>query len=778
MSYPCQCHDHNAQACGSEHGPRAVLPSYASRRPDCWLEAPDLTIRMNQTTALRTAGWLFCGASSALRQSVHAVVSSLLLLVVSVMGAEPRRVLVVHSFGNAAPPFTTHSMAFETKLIDEMGDRVDLDEVSLDVARYATLDMEEALVEFMRKRQAKWQPDLVVPIGSPAGVFVAQYRDRLFPQTTPVIYTGMDQRRLPPGALQQNAAFVGTAFDFVGMMEDMLQLAPATTNIAVVIGASQLEQFWAGAIRQEWAPFTNRLGFTWLNDLSFDQMLERVSKLPPRSFIFLILLMRDASGVTHNADEALKRIHAVANAPVNSIFQHQLGLGIVGGRLYQAELEGEESARIAIRVLRGESPTNFPPVIVAPLGPRYDHRELQRWNINEANLPKGSAVLFREATPWELYKWRIIAITFICVGQAVLIFLLLANLAKRRRAEQSLRENEGRMALAADAARLGMWIWDLRGNGSWFSERCGPLFGYAEDIEMTHEHLRARIHPEDRARRDAVIEQAIANGGRYALEYRVQLPDGKLRWFAGTGRVDRDAAGQPLRLRGVSIDITERKLAEDSAREVGGKLITAQEDERKRIARDLHDDLNQRLALLSVDADLLGRIAKDAPAQTLIKGIASRVRELSTDVHKLSYQLHPAKLEQLGLVAATRSLCHEQSKFSNVAIDLLHDAIPHDLNNTTALCIYRIIQESLQNIGKHSQATCARVELRKEGSEIRLVVSDNGCGFDLTTVADHAGLGLVGIRERVRLARGRISFQSAPGEGTRIEVIVPIELPE
>ena len=115
-----------------------------------------------------------------------------------------------------------------------------------------TLDMQEALVEFMRKRQAKWQPDLVVPIGSPAGVFVAQYRDRLFPTTTPIIYTGMDQRRLPPGALQKNATFVGESFDLPGLVEDILQVAPATTNIAVVIGASPLEQYWTDAFRDEY----------------------------------------------------------------------------------------------------------------------------------------------------------------------------------------------------------------------------------------------------------------------------------------------------------------------------------------------------------------------------------------------------------------------------------------------------------------------------------------------------------------------------------------------
>src|SRR5438552_2946670 len=144
-------------------------------------------------------------------------------------------------------------------------------------------------------------------------------------------------------ALERTAPVIGETFDGRGFIEDSLQIAPATKNIAIVIGASAVEQYWAAAFRKEFEPFTNRINFIWLNDLSLDQMLEKTRALPPDSYIFLILLLRDATGVTHNADEALQRIHAVANAPINGIFQHQLGLGIVGGRLYQAELEGIES---------------------------------------------------------------------------------------------------------------------------------------------------------------------------------------------------------------------------------------------------------------------------------------------------------------------------------------------------------------------------------------------------------------------------------------------------
>src|SRR6185436_18344371 len=186
-------------------------------------------------------------------------------------GAEAKRVLIVHSFGSTAPPFTTHSTAFQTTLTKEMGERVDMDEVSLDMARYSQPDMEGPFVEFLLARLTKWRPDLVVPIGSPAGRFVAKYRHRLFPEA-PILYTGMDRRTLPADAFAHKATFVGESFDIAGLVEDILQLAPDTNHIAVVLGASPLERFWAKAFRETFKPFTNRVRFTWFNDLSFDEM--------------------------------------------------------------------------------------------------------------------------------------------------------------------------------------------------------------------------------------------------------------------------------------------------------------------------------------------------------------------------------------------------------------------------------------------------------------------------------------------------------------------------
>src|SRR5205085_3922023 len=361
-------------------------------------------------------------------------------------GAESKRVLVVHSFGTVAPPFTTHSTAFEAELVKRLGNHVELDEVSLDMARYATPDMQEALVDYLEKRGANWKPDLVVPIGGPAGIFVAKFRHRLF-LNIPVLYCSLDRRLLGPDAFDENTTFVGANYEVRGFAEDILQIAPDTKNIAIVIGATPLEQYWTEAFRKGFEPFTNRVNFIWLNELSFDQMLERVQTLPPHSFIFLILFLRDAAGVTQNADEALQRLHAVANAPINSIFTSQMGLGIVGGRLYPSAEDGIEAAKMAVQILKGAPPSSLPPRILPPTGPQYDWRELRRWKIDEKNLPLESTILFRQSTVWERYRTWIISGVGLFVGETLLIAALVANLVRRRRAERRLTESEARFRI-------------------------------------------------------------------------------------------------------------------------------------------------------------------------------------------------------------------------------------------------------------------------------------------------------------------------------------------
>ncbi|MCZ6607966.1 MAG: transporter substrate-binding domain-containing protein [Alphaproteobacteria bacterium] len=221
----------------------------------------------------------------------------------------------------------------------------------------------------------------------------------------------------------------------------------------------------------------------------------------------------------------------------------------------------------------------------------------------------------------------------------------------------------------------------------------------------------------------------------------------------------------------------ERRVDERTSalHRLNGRLISAQEDERRRIARELHDDFNQRLALLAVDLERL----HDGPPvsqESLTDDLASllrRTKKLSSDIHSLSHQLHPSILQHLGLVAATKSLCKEISDQHAIDIEFVHHGVPRSLPGGIALCLYRIVQEALRNVIKHSGAESARIEITGTAGELGLKISDNGVGFDLECARKCSGLGILSMHERLRQVNGTISFMQIEPTGTRIGILIP-----
>ncbi len=223
-------------------------------------------------------------------------------------------------------------------------------------------------------------------------------------------------------------------------------------------------------------------------------------------------------------------------------------------------------------------------------------------------------------------------------------------------------------------------------------------------------------------------------------------------------------------------EIAERKWIEGALHDLSARLISAQEEERSRIARELHDDFNQRLALLAVDIErLIDRTsASRDDFDVCLKTLLQRTRELSSDIHRLSHQLHPSILEPLGLVAAIRSYCKELSGQHGIHIEMAIHGVSRALPKNVALCLYRIVQEALRNVIKHSGAESARVELSGTADELALQVSDAGTGFDPESARTRQGLGLLSMRERLRLVSGTISFERNEPTGTRIDVRIPL----
>jgi len=576
------------------------------------------------------------GNAACLPLCGFAVVCLLLLTSFCATGAEPKRVLVVHSFGTVAPPFTTHSTAFEAELVKRMGNHVDLDEVSLDMARYTAPDMQEAVVDYLEKRGAKWKPDLVVPIGGPAGIFVAKFRQRLFPNI-PILYCSLDRRLLGPDAFDENTTFVGANYEVRGFAEDILQIAPDTKNIAIVIGATPLEQYWTEAFRRGFEPFTDRVNFIWLNDLSFDQVLERVHTLPPHSFIFLILFLRDAAGVTQNADEALQRLHAVANAPINSIFTSQMGLGIVGGRLYPSTEDGMKAAETAVQILNGASPSSFPPRIVPRTSPQYDWRELRRWKIDERHLPPGSTILFQTPTVWQQYRWWIIAGVSICVVQAVLIAGLVANLIRRRRAEGSLVESERRFRVMADATPVLMWMSGVDKLCTFFNKPWLEFTGRSMEQELGNGWTDG-VHADDLQKCFKTYTEAFDARQPFVMQYRLRRHDGEYRWVADQGVARYNAQGEFAGYIGSCVDVTELVSKDEALRESEERMRLAAEAVNLGIWEwDLGKDeiwaTNARRALLGCPAS--GKITLEDFISTVHPDDRNRIRQAIDDaIHK------------------------------------------------------------------------------------------------------------------------------------------------
>jgi len=218
----------------------------------------------------------------------------------------------------------------------------------------------------------------------------------------------------------------------------------------------------------------------------------------------------------------------------------------------------------------------------------------------------------------------------------------------------------------------------------------------------------------------------------------------------------------------------ERQLHDTNARnhDLAGRLIAAQEAERRRVARELHDDLSQKLALLSIDADLL-RTRSPARQSAQVKEISDRAIEIASDIHRLSHQLHPAKLGAIGLVASLAALCRDASAQHHIAVEFTHGDVPIGVSADVSLCLYRITQEALHNVTKHSGAKRAAVRIARDADELTLQIADQGVGF-MPRDSERGGLGLVSMRERVSFIGGQIVIHSAPGQGTRIGVRVPL----
>ena len=351
---------------------------------------------------------------------------------------EPRRVLLLHSYGPHFAPWSAVSGRFREELIKQSPDAIDLYEASLETARLAQAPDEIPFVDYLRSLFAGRDLNLVVAMGAPAAGFVQRYRTEVF-ASTPLLITGADQRFVSTAALTWNDAAVATTLDLSKLIENVFQLLPDTRNIAFAIGNSPLERFWVDELRRASQAFAKRASFEWWNEFSLEEMTRRAATRPQHSVIFYGGVRVDAHGVPHEEDRVFARLRGAANAPIFGYADVNFGHGIVGGPHLSTQDVGRQAAAVATRILNGEAPAGIKTPALGLQAPEYDWRELQRWNISESKLPPGSSVHFREATAWEHYRWQLVAVCIALAIQGLMITWLLLERHGRRSAEVDAR---------------------------------------------------------------------------------------------------------------------------------------------------------------------------------------------------------------------------------------------------------------------------------------------------------------------------------------------------
>jgi signal transduction histidine kinase len=579
---------------------------------------------------------------------------------VAAQDLQQQRVLALYVTSPGAVGAAAFESVYQKTFAAALGNRLDFHSEFIDLARFSEPSYADALAAFLRYKYRRLPPDVILATTEAARQFVERFRDQLFPGIPVVFIERLTTPHPVPGMTG-----ISAPLDLAATVDVALALQPRTARVFVVTGVSEFDRRYERVAREQLRRFAGRVGVTYLSGLTLADLERSVAHLPNDSIIYFLAFTEDGAGARLRSTGGVDRIAPLANAPIYTWHGAGMDHGIVGGRLYTNEIVAEQSAALALRILGGERPESIPVATVDPYLTLLDWRQLRRWGISEADVPKGAIVMFREVTLWGRYKKHVAGGLALMIFQTALIAGLLIQRARGRRMTAEMRENQA------------------------------------------------------------------------------------------------------------MLEASNRQISD-----LFGRLIAAQENERGRIARDLHDDVSQRVAGLSIMiAGLKSRLVGVAHDPEVTSSLAAMQRNtvgLAEGIRDLSHDLHPSILQHAGLVRALRHTCTQFETLHGTPVTFTADADVGPVDPDTALCLYRIAQEALGNVAKHARATHVEVALTRTPGGLQLTIADDGHGFDLaSTRARPGGLGLVSIDERVRLLRGGVSIDTQPRGGTRLRILLP-----
>ena len=687
---------------------------------------------------------------------------------------EVRRILILNEANATYPGISIINQGIQTGL---SGSPYHLEFYSeyMDTALFPDPAVQQEFRDsYIRKYQNR-KLDVIITVGPSPLKFMQEVHQRAFPGV-PIVFC------LPtvssPRALTLDSYFTGVENDMepsetVGIA---LRLLPGTKNVVVVGGVATFDREQLATVKQKVKAYEGRVDISYLTDLAMPDLLERLRNLPSNTLVLLTSVSKDATGTSFKANEFGPMVADAASAPVFSLFDVNLNHGEVGGYLSSLGGQGKVAGGMALQILRGEKPQDIPRALGVNTY-MFDWRAIRRWGLKETEIPAGSIVINRQYTVWQRYKWYIVSGICLIILQAFMIFGLLWQRAKLLKSEKAVRESEERFRLVANTAPVLIWMSGPDKLRTYFNQPWLEFTGRPIEAELGDGWAEG-VHPEDQRNCLDAYNSGFDQRRPFKMQYRLRRNDGEYRWISDIGvarfNPDRSFAGYI----GSCIDVTERKMAEEALASLSGRLIDAQEGERKRIAREIHDDYTQRLAMLAMEVEELADQVGDSPVEAgpIFHQIWNQIGELGADLHSLSHSLHSSTLESLGLVAGIKAFCKEFAEQQEIQVEFAHENVPRGVPADAALCLFRVAQEGLRNIKRHSGANKAEVRLEASEKKLHLSITDQGRGFDVNKHSPRDGIGIRSMEERLRSLGGQLEISSRPMEGTRINAWLPLKV--